>query len=80
MRKRNLFLFAVSTLLLGFSATLGASGNNTIRSVWLAIDELPQLVDGQLADLPHGHDNIIVTLKNLADLHTHQGVQAQVSQ
>lgn len=39
-----------------------------------------QLVDGELANVPHGHDNVIVTLQNLADFHTHQGVQTQVRQ
>ncbi|KAF3854076.1 hypothetical protein F7725_014764 [Dissostichus mawsoni] len=41
---------------------------------------LSQLVDGDLADFPHRHDDVVVPLQSLANFNTHQRVQAQVSQ
>lgn len=52
---------------------------NTTRSPWLAVHHFPHLINGKLSDFPHGHDDVIVALEDLADLHTHQRVQAQVS-
>ena len=63
-------------MLISFYIDLRATPNNTIWSPWIAIGQVSQLVDGKLPDLPHGHDNVIVTLQSLANLHTHPGVQA----
>lgn len=54
--------------------------SHTTSPARLAGGQLSQLVDGDLPDLPHGHDDVVVPLQSLANLNTHQGVQAQVGQ